>query len=257
MQWSSFLVEWLNLTTKGRKEMIYNEIASNDLFIESLQGERNKVQTYLKENSEFKVIDVGGAMGSWAEPRVDAYLDINSTSYLKGKSEALLFDGNLSDPEGYDSILAYVAEHGKFDFAICTQTLEDIRNPSFVLQMLSKIAKEGYIDVPSKYHEFRIAEVPKPLSDWGQTRYNRGYTGHRWILNMHNKVFEMYPKLPFVFNLAGLNFLKSDDSTPLEKGMLCFWWKDSIEWKIVGDDFLGPNPPSVFKLYIDGLTKGL
>ena len=236
--------------------MIYNEVASNDLFTEDLQGERNKVQTFLKDNPDLKVIDVGGAMGSWAEPRVNAYLDINATKYLNN-TEALLFDGNLSDPEGYDSVLAYVQEHGKFDFAICTQTLEDIRNPSFVLQMLPKIAKEGYIDIPSKYHEFRITEIPGTLDEWGLTQYNRGYTGHRWIMNMADKVFEMYPKLPFVYNISDLDYLKVDEPEPLVKGMLCFWWKDSIEWKIVGDDFLGPNPPSVYNMYKDGLKKGL
>ncbi len=32
--------------------MIYNEVASNDLFTEDLQGERNKVQTFLKDNPD-------------------------------------------------------------------------------------------------------------------------------------------------------------------------------------------------------------
>ena len=233
--------------------MIFNEIATNDLFLENLTGERNKVQTFLKANPQ-GVVDIGGAMGSWIDEYVSAYLDWNATKYLNGKTKALLFDGNISDCEGWVSILAYVENNGKFSFAVCTQTLEDIRNPSLVLQMLPKIAKQGYIDVPSKYHEFRINEKPDPLSSWGLDSNTIGYTGHRWIMNMVDGIFEMYPKLPFVEHLIGLKWLNSD---PPEKMMLCFWWKDDIPFRIVGNDFLGPNPPSVYKMYVEGLRRGL
>lgn len=233
--------------------MIFNEIVTNDLFTEALTGERNKVQRFLKDNSQ-TIVDIGGAMGSWADDFVTAYLDYNSTTYLGGKTDALLFDGNISDYEGWRSILEHVSHNGRFDFAICTQTLEDIRNPSLVLKMLPQIAKQGYIDVPSKYHEFRINEKPDPPMSWGLESHTIGYTGHRWILNMADGVFELYPKLPFVEHLAGLKWLNSD---PPEKLMLCFWWKDDIPFRIVGDDFLGPNPPSVYKMYVEGLARGL
>jgi len=233
--------------------MIFNEIATNDLFTEALTGERNKVQRFLEENPQ-TVVDVGGAMGSWVDEYVTAYLDCNATSYLSGKSTAFLFDGNISDYEGWRSILEDVGKNGRFDFAVCTQTLEDIRNPSLVLKMLPQIAKQGYIDVPSKYHEFRICETPEPLSSWGLDSNIMGYTGHRWIMNMVDRVFEMYPKLPFIEHLDGLKWLRS---SPKEKLMLCFWWKDDIPFRIVGNDFLGPNPPSVYKMYIEGLKKGL
>jgi len=235
--------------------MIFNEIATNNLFTEDLTGERNKVQTFLKENPQ-SVIDIGGAMGSWADEVVTAYLDCNSTKYLSGKTNSLLFDGNISDYEGWMSVLDHVKENGKFDFAICTQTLEDIRNPQLVLKMLPLIAKEGYIDVPSKYHEFRINEKPDDHDRqiWGLRGDIIGYTGHRWILNMVDSVFELYPKLPFVEHLPGLDWLNSD---PPEKMMLCFWWKDNIPFRTVNDDFIGPNPPSVYNYYREGLKRGL
>ena len=71
---------------------------------------------------------------------------------------------------------------------------------------------------------------------------------------MVGSVFELYPKLPFVEHLPALDWLNYD---PPEKMMLCFWWKDSIEFKTVNDDFIGPNPPSVYKYYTEGLKRGL
>ena len=233
--------------------MIFNEVLTNDLFTEDLTGERNKVQRFLEESPQM-VVDVGGAMGSWLREYVNAYLDYNSTRYLSGRTNAFLFDGNISDYEGWESILKDVESNGKFDFAVCTQTLEDIRNPSLVLEMLPRIAEQGYIDVPSKYHEFRICEKPDSLSEWGLSSYTIGYSGHRWIMNMVDRVLEMYPKLPFIEHLDGLKWLR--DSVP-EKLMLCFWWKDDIPFRIVGDDFLGPNPPSIYNMYVEGLKGGL
>jgi len=234
--------------------MIYDEKVTDDLFLENLQGERNKVFTFIKENRP-KTLDIGGAMGSWADEFVSAYLDCNATKYL-GQTQALLFDGNISDPEGWEQVLSHVEENGKFDFAICTQTLEDIRNPSFVCQMLPKVAKAGYIDVPSKYHELKVNEWPSDSDRkiWGIKGHILGYTGHRWIMNMEDGVLVMYPKLPFVEHLEGLDFFDPDN---VPGHMLCFWWKDNIPFRIAMDDFLGPNPPTVYNAYREGLRKGL
>ncbi len=250
--------------------MIFNETITNDLFTEKLDGERNKVQNYLKANPGLKVIDVGGAMGSWADEFVTAYLDCNSSAYLAGKTTARLFDGNISDEEGWWTVLQHIKEHGKFDFAICTQTLEDIRNPTLVLKMLPQIAKQGYIDVPSKFLEFKVNEMPgdEDRPKWGLKGNIFGYTGHRWIFNMIKEgneypVIELYPKLPFIEHLTGLEKLTEakeiieNGKTIYPKYMLCFWWQDVIPFKIVNDDFIGPNPFFVYQYYREGLNRGL
>src|SRR5690349_25177201 len=41
----------------------------------------------------------------------------------------------------------------QFDFAICSHTLEDVRNPLWVCSEIIRVAKRGYIEVPSREWE--------------------------------------------------------------------------------------------------------
>ena len=62
---------------------------------------------------------------------------------------------------------------GQFDFAVCSHTLEDVRDPVGVCAELVRVARAGYIEVPS-----RAAE---------QTRNRRGVAGwshHRWLVEV-------------------------------------------------------------------------
>ena len=41
----------------------------------------------------------------------------------------------------------------QFDFAVCSHTLEDVRDPVFVCAELNRVARAGYIEVPSRLQE--------------------------------------------------------------------------------------------------------
>ena len=71
---------------------------------------------------------------------------------------------------------------------------------------------------------------------------------------MVDQCLEMYPKLPFIEHISGLEEISYHENP---KYMLCFWWKEEIPFKIVNDDFIGPNPPSVYNMYREGLKEGL
>jgi hypothetical protein len=230
--------------------MLFNSVVTNDL-----QGNRGKVLDYLRGRN-LKVLDVGGAMGSWADEVVTAYADINADQYLKEHGKKL-FCINISDYETWASIHAHVHMHGMFDFAVCTQTLEDIQCPSVVLKMLPRVAKMGYIDVPSKYMELKPQEFPSDPDReiWGIDGHILGYTGHRWIMSLvQDEKLIMCPKLPFVEHMRGLDWW---DKTNPPGYHYCFWWKDGIAYEIVNNDFLGPNPPSVYNAYREALRAGL
>lgn len=258
------------------EEMITKSLLTNHHY-------RRNVVDYIVENN-CSVIDVGGAMNPWVDVEgafwyekkiVDAYFDCNCEELSTGhaKLTAVFFNANMSNWWEWDELLEYVSKNGKFDFSVCTQTLEDIRDPITVLKMLPMVSKEGYIDVPSKYLELgkgREGDSMNPAKDmpeWGIREPIFGYVGHRWIMNMIDNVLWLLPKLPFIEVLDGINCVDNELIEGIDEdgwagnegpnGFLSFWWENDISYRVVGDDFLGPNPPAVFNMYRECLNKGL
>jgi hypothetical protein len=62
----------------------------------------------------------------------------------------------------------------EIDFVICSHTLEDVRDPLWVCSEMVRIAKAGYIEVPS-----RLAESSRGVEP-GQA----GWSHHRWLIDI-------------------------------------------------------------------------
>jgi hypothetical protein len=65
-------------------------------------------------------------------------------------------------------------EDKAIDFVICSQTLEDVRDPIWVCSEIVRVGKRGYIEVPS-----RVAE-----SSRGTERRQVGWSHHRWLVDI-------------------------------------------------------------------------
>jgi hypothetical protein len=136
-------------------------------------------------------------------------------------------------------------KNGKFDFCICTHTLEDIANPSTAVRMIDRISKAGFVSTPSKYDEF-IRSKDKFNSNY------RGYIHHRWIFSIYNGAWTAYPKQNFLDFESSFDKL-TDNGKALMYGELSFMWTGKIELKIVNDDYLGPNSDAVISYYQEQL----
>lgn len=62
----------------------------------------------------------------------------------------------------------------EIDFVICSHTLEDVRDPLWVCSEMVRVAKRGYIEVPSRAAESCRGVVP------GQV----GWPHHRWLIDI-------------------------------------------------------------------------
>jgi hypothetical protein len=194
--------------------------------------------TARKQNDpSFTVIDVGGSMGGWSADCVDAIMDFNKPIV---PTSVHVFPANLNKQDDWQGVLEYVAKNGKFSYAICSHTLEDIANPTLTMDMLPRIASAGYIAVPSKYRELAKFEG----------NY-RGYIHHRWIYDMQDGRFTGFPKLSFIEYETDLHALA--DRSPA-RGELSFCWKDSFDYQIINNDYMGPDVTSV-KMYYKRLLE--
>jgi hypothetical protein len=200
-------------------------------------GNKNAVINYIlekKSSGKFTVVDVGGSINGWSAPYVDAVIDFNALDV--NNSNIILFKCDITNPNSYVEVFDYVKKNGKFDFCICTHTLEDIMNPVFVCEQIEKISKEGFISFPSKFRELSRFEG----------NY-RGYIHHRWIFKAKNNAEIIgFPKINMIENNAIFDKIAnfSNDISDLS-----FFWKDSIEISYCNNNYLGPNPASVIEYY--------
>jgi len=64
-------------------------------------------------------------------------------------------------------------EDDQFDFAICSHTLEDVRDPIWVAAELSRVARAGYVEVPSRLEE-QTRGIAGPFVGWSH---------HHWLID--------------------------------------------------------------------------
>ena len=204
-------------------------------------GDRSDIISYItnkKTSGIFTVVDVGGSVGGWSANIIDAIIDFNEpTNGLNSKIKH--FKCDITNPDSWSDILKYVDENEKFDFCICTHTLEDIMNPVFVSNQIAKISKSGYIAVPSKYRELSRFE-------YGETCY-RGYIHHRWIFDITaDNMFIGYPKINYIETTNIFDKIADIDDNKFD---LSFFWKDFIDIIYINNNYLGPDVNSVINYY--------
>lgn len=122
-----------------------------------------------------QVLDVGG----WAKPlsRADWVFDLMpyETRGLYGRLDAgderfsreTWIVGDMCDRSPWPF------NDQQFDFAVCSHTLEDVRDPIWVCSELARVARAGYIEVPSRLEE----------QAWGVHGPWVGWSHHRWLVD--------------------------------------------------------------------------
>jgi hypothetical protein len=168
------------------------------------------------------VLDVGG----WAKPfaRADWVLDIQPFE-TRG-----LYGGELSETERFGAETwvrrdicdrePWPFDDRQFDFVVCSQTLEDLRDPVWVCSELRRVAKAGYIEVPSRIEE-QTYGVHGPWVGWSH---------HHWLIDTRpdsiefvfkNRALEAWPDAQFPAGYC--------DSLPPERRIQAFWWDGEFE----------------------------
>jgi hypothetical protein len=208
-----------------------------------MQGYQEVVDYVLREKGRrpFTVIDIGGSFVGWTRDIADAIADINVPPSGTASKDIRFFQVDITHPVGWRRIRAHVEAFGKFDFSICSHTLEDVINPAFVAEQLSAISHGGYVATPSKYAELsRQVESPPALTPY------RGYIHHRYIFTMHAGTMVGFPKINYIEYAPGFDEVGSYSA---QREELSLFWRDKLDLRIVSNNFLGPDPPAVTDMY--------
>ena len=110
-------------------------------------------------------------------------------------------------------------EDGQFDFVVCGHTLEDIRDPISVCGELNRVARRGYIEVPSRLEEHTYG-FQGPWVGWGH---------HRWLVEVGADRIDFVLKHHVIHGPEANHFpsrfyatLSEDDKAQT------FWWEGSF-----------------------------
>ncbi len=138
-----------------------------------LKASRERVEAL---PADARVLDVGG----FAAPlhRADWVLDLMAweTRGLYGATDPALerFSAQTWVQRDICSREPWPFAEGAFDFAVCSHTLEDVRDPVWVCSELSRVARAGYVEVPSRLVEQSFG-VQGGWVGWGQ---------HHWLIDV-------------------------------------------------------------------------
>jgi Methyltransferase domain len=168
------------------------------------------------------LLDIGG----WGKPltRADWVMDLMpyETRGLYGQdgppperfSRDTWIQRDICDREPYPF------EDEQLDFVVCSHTLEDVRDPIWVCSEMVRIAKAGYVEVPSRLEE-QSSGFQGPWVGWGH---------HRWLIDVTDG------RMEFVFKHHVLHNRESDHFPPgfqqalaPEQRVRTLWWEGSFE----------------------------
>jgi hypothetical protein len=182
----------------------------------SVGGKRDFVKSYIQEKG-YKTIDVGASAMYWSYPECKFVAD----SLVISKEGTTFFNINLENKNTWNELLEYVGKNGKFDFSICSHTLEDVFNPLELINLLKSISVSGFVAIPSKYDEFSFLY---------QNTY-RGNAHHKQFFDVVDDTLVVYPKFSWTERDE-----RSDEILKYNKGNeLSFFWENDIPVKIFGE----------------------
>ncbi len=109
-----------------------------------------------------------------------------------------------------------------FDFAVCSHLLEDVRDPIWICSELRRIARAGYIEVPS-----RVEEQSKGV----ENPRHAGYCHHRWLITRSagGLRFRHKPHVLHSVNDAIVTTLAPGWRINPRHAVLCMEWSGELE----------------------------
>ncbi len=168
------------------------------------------------------VLDVGGGARPFA--RADWVLDIMPYQARGALGRSGDRTGERFGPESWVTRDICDRERwpfadGQFDFAVCAHTLEDVRDPIWVAQELQRVARAGYIEVPSLREELT----------YGINGSWVGWSHHRWLAFVEDGGIEFLFK-HHVVNRSGSHLPSGAvDGLPPEARVQVLWWEGEFD----------------------------
>jgi hypothetical protein len=108
----------------------------------------------------------------------------------------------------------------QIDFVICSHTLEDVRDPIWMCSEMNRIAKAGYIEVPSRLEE-QTYGFQGPWTGWSH---------HRWLVDIEDNGITFVHKSAVVERRDSHFPREFRDTLSAQDRVQTFWWDASFSY---------------------------
>jgi SAM-dependent methyltransferase len=175
-----------------------------------------------------RVLDVGG----WYQPFNLATHVIDLMPYQTRRVHEAL---DPQDKERFSAATWLIADvctppwpftDGFFDFAVCSNLLEDVRDPLAVCRELNRVARAGYIETPSRLREIFSKERWLRLKLLLGRLPEIGFYHHRWFVEIEQSHLRFSAKTAVLAENHHHYITRGDIGrklTEVESGIGLFW----------------------------------
>ena len=168
------------------------------------------IEKILSDNPNWKILDIG--CGESANKHATTICDVlDLSNFYKSKSFVRLTEKKLPFNDK------------QFDFAIASHVVEHVDDVSFFLKELCRVAKKGYIEVPTKLEDNLVFGNEK---------------AHIWHLVFDDVTNELLisKKVQLVNPILTVGMAKNLQEYFKESLIIELMWDDKIEFKIINND---------------------
>jgi hypothetical protein len=203
-------------------------------------NQAGEIREFVKQHidsNKYKTIDIGASAMYWSYPECKYVADAVEID----RENLTFFKVDLEKKDTWSNIIEYVKNNGKFDFSICSHTLEDIFNPLDLIELLQIISNKGFIAIPSKYNEFTKL--------YGQ-KY-RGNAHHKQFFDVRNNNLVIYPKFSWTETDERSDILINNN----QGSELSLFWENEIPVEIFGNGIPFNSDQELMNTYYNNLNN--
>ena len=187
------------------------------------------IEKILSDNPKWKVLDIG--CGYSANPHATTICDIQDFSkYYKNKTFVKITEKNLPFKDK------------EFDFVVASHVAEHVKDVTYFLNELSRVSKQGYIEVPTRLEDNLVFE---------------NKNDHLWhfVFDDVKKKIIISNKVQYFQPILTVSSIKSLNNFFKESLVLELHWDNSIEYSIIKNDLKPSHNISILKLFKKYISK--
>jgi SAM-dependent methyltransferase len=199
---------------------------------------RKNILNLFKQNSNWNILDLGGGKDPFSAAQTVADI-VDHSEYFSENHKEKKFVHTKGDKTPF--------KDKEFDFVIAAHIVEHVPNPDEFLSELTRIAKKGYIEVPTPFFDNLTFGNNNPLPH-----------GHIWWTTFDDDKQELVLKPKLSFTKEILTPRQTTMLTPffVDSMVIGLLWEDSIEYRKEEAIFEYQSGNSDPKRLVD-MTKGV